>query len=109
MEFVGTAKFSELYGVKHKLLLLIHVLIQRRSIKKVNQPRSQKNTFANVNCCNHKYARNLTHAEGRTTNNEKQLVCKRRKFQPRRPLTLCIAFLRVQKCYTGLGPEKIVT
>ena len=77
-------QYFTIYSViKHKLFSSpnhIQVIIQRCTIKKMNQPNSQKNNFANFNCCNHKNACNLTRVEVWTTNNEQKLVCKRTKI-----------------------------
>ena len=73
MEFVGTAKFSDL----HATMFYINYCNSFSSpnhiqvLNIVNQPRSQ-NITANGNCCNYKNAR-----RGRTTDNEKKVVCKR--------------------------------
>ena len=55
MKFIGNAHNFPIYNVKHKLLQLIfispnhiQVIIKRCTIKKVNQPDSQKNYFSNV-------------------------------------------------------------
>ena len=94
MEFVGTAKIfrSTLLNIKYCNSFSspnhIQVLNKRRAIKNIYKPCSQKNNFATVNWCNHKNERNLTRA-----------VIEQRK---KGLLTFCIAFLHVQRGYTGL-------
>ena len=95
-------------------------LVQRRAIKKVIQPGtgSKNNNFANINCCYHTNARNcgalryeLRHTKTTYENDVRRTknsyYVRGRKFLPRRPLTFCVAFLHVKKCYTSasLGPE----
>ena len=81
---------------------MIQVLIQRHAIKTVIQPGSKKL----CKCYLMLPKKRVQIDEGLSTTYEKSLHAKGQKIQAHCPLTFCVAFLHMQKGYTGLGPEK---